>query len=46
MHGHLVAVEIGVERRADKRMQLNGLTLDKHRLEGLNAETMQASERG
>ena len=41
MHGHLVAVEVGVVRRADERMQVNGLALDEHRLERLNAETMQ-----
>ena len=41
MHGHLIAVEVGVERRADERMELNGLALDQHRLEGLNAESMQ-----
>ena len=41
MHGHLIAVEVGVERRADERMELNGLALDQHRLEGLNAEAMQ-----
>ena len=37
MHRHLVAVEVGVERRANERMQLNGLALDQHRLECLNA---------
>ena len=41
VHGHLVAVEVGVERRADERMQLDRLALDQHRLEGLNAESMQ-----
>ncbi len=41
VHGHLVAVEIGVERGADQRMQLNSLALDQHRLERLNAKTMQ-----
>ena len=41
VHGHLVAVEVGVEGRADERMQLDRLALDQHRLEGLNAETMQ-----
>ena len=41
VHGHLIAVEIGVERRADERMQLDGLALDQHRLERLNAEAMQ-----
>ena len=41
VHGHLIAVEVGVERRADERMELNGLALDQHRLECLNAEAMQ-----
>ena len=41
VHGHLVAVEVGVERRANQRMQLDRLALDQHRLERLDAETMQ-----
>ncbi len=41
MHGHLVAIEVRVERRADERMQLNRLTLDEHGLERLNAQAMQ-----
>ena len=41
MHGHLVAVEVGVVRRADQRMQMDGFAFHQHRLEGLNAETMQ-----
>ena len=28
VHGHLVAVEVGVVRRADERMELDGLALD------------------
>ena len=43
VHGHLVAVEVGVEGGADERMDLDGLALDQHRLEGLDAE---AVERG
>ena len=39
--GHLVAVEVGVERRADERMDLQCLALDQHRLEGLDAEAVQ-----
>ncbi len=39
--GHLVAVEVGVERGADQRVQLDGLALDQHRLEGLDAQTVQ-----
>ena len=41
VHGHLVAVEVGVERGADQRMQLDRLALDQHRLEGLDAEAVQ-----
>ena len=41
VHGHLVTVEVGVERRADERMQLDRLALDQHRLEGLDAEAME-----
>ena len=41
MHRHLIAVEVGVEGGAHQRMQLNRLALDKHRLEGLNAEAVQ-----
>ena len=38
---HLVAVEVGVERRAHQRVDLDGLALDQHRLEGLDAEAVQ-----
>ena len=41
VHGHLVAVEVGVEGGADQRMQLDRLALDQHRLEGLDAEAVQ-----
>ncbi len=41
VHGHLVAVEVGVEGRADQRVDLDGLALDEQRLEGLDAEAMQ-----
>ena len=37
MHGDLVAVEVGVERRADQRMDADRLALDEDRLERLNA---------
>ena len=43
MHRHLVAVEVGVEGVADERVDLDGLALHQHRLEGLEAE---AVERG
>jgi hypothetical protein len=39
--GHLVAVEVGVERRAHQRVDLDGLALDQLRLEGLDAEAVQ-----
>ncbi len=46
MHRHLIAVEVGVEGRANQRMQLNRLAFDQLRLESLNAETVQASAPG
>ena len=39
--GHLVAVEVGVERRADQRVKLDGLAFDQDRLERLDAQTVQ-----
>ena len=39
--GHLVTVEVGVEGRADQWVDLDGLALDQHRLEGLDAQTVQ-----
>ena len=39
--GHLIAVEVGVERGAGQRMQLDGLAFDQHGLEGLNSQTVQ-----
>ena len=41
VHGHLVAVEVGVERGADQRVNLDGFAFHQHRLEGLNAEAVQ-----
>ena len=41
VYGHLVAVEVGVERGANQRMQLDRLAFDQHRLERLNAEAME-----
>ena len=41
VNSHLVAIEVGVERRADERMQLDGLAFDQHRLKCLNAEAME-----
>ena len=41
VHGHLVAVEVGVERRAGQGMQLDGQTFYKDGLERLDAEAVQ-----
>src|SRR5690606_3360919 len=41
VHGHLVTVEVGVEGRADQRVDLDGLALDQLRLERLDAQTVQ-----
>ena len=41
VHRHLVAVEVGVEGRADQRVQLDRLALDQHRLERLDAQPVQ-----
>lgn len=41
MDGHLVTVEVRVERGADERVDLDGLALDQLRLEGLDAEAVQ-----
>src|ERR1044072_446431 len=38
---HLVAVEVGVERRADERVNLDRLAFDEHRFESLDAKTVQ-----
>ena len=40
--GHLIAVEVRVERRADHGVEADGLALHQHRLEGLNAQAMQS----
>ena len=39
--GHLIAVEVGVVRRTNQRMKLNGLPFNQHRLERLDTEPMQ-----
>jgi hypothetical protein len=41
VNGHLVAVEVGVEGRADERMQLDSLAFDQDRFEGLDAQAVQ-----
>jgi len=38
---HLVAVEVGVECGTGQRVQLDGTALDQHRVEGLDAQTVQ-----
>jgi len=38
---HLVAVEVGVERGADERVDADRLPLDEHRLERLDPEAVQ-----
>ena len=40
VHRHLVTVEVGVERGAHERVQLDSLALDQDRLEGLDAEAV------
>src|SRR5215211_4408279 len=41
VHGHLVAVEVRVEGGTDERMDLDGLALHEHGLEGLDAEAVE-----
>src|SRR3546814_19223537 len=41
-HGHLIAVEIGVECRADQRVKLDRLALEQHGLERLDAEAVKS----
>ena len=41
MHGHLVAVEVGVEGGADQGVQLDGTSIHQFRLEGLDPQTVQ-----
>ena len=41
MDRHLVAVEVGVERGANQRVELDRLALDEDWLEGLDAKPMQ-----
>src|SRR3990167_6123777 len=42
MNRHLVAVKVRVKSRTHKRMNLNGVSFNKHRLKSLNSETMQS----
>ena len=41
VNGHLVTVEVGVERRANERMELNRFSFDQHRLESLNPQAVE-----
>ncbi len=41
MDGHLVAVEIGIERRTDQRMELDRLAFNQFGLKGLDPQTVQ-----
>ena len=41
VHRHLVAVEVGVERRADERVDADGLPFHEHRLERLDAQAVE-----
>jgi hypothetical protein len=45
VHRHLVAVEVGVERGADQRMDPDGLALDQLGLERLDAQPVQRRAR-
>ena len=40
MHGHLVAVEVGVEAFADQRVNLDGVAFNQHRLKRLDAHAV------
>ncbi len=41
VHGHRVAVEVGVEALADQRVQADGVALDQDGVEGLDAHAVQ-----
>ena len=40
VHGHLVAVEVGVVRSTDQRVQLDSLTFDQYRFKRLDTQTV------
>src|SRR5439155_62134 len=46
VHGHLVAVEVRVERGADERVNSNGFAFDENRFECLNAEAVERGSAG
>ncbi len=41
MHSHLVTVKVGIKCGANQRVELDRLTFDQHRLERLNAKTVE-----
>ena len=41
MHRHLIAVEVGVEGRADQRVETDRFPLDQHRIERLDAQPVE-----
>ena len=42
MHGHLIAVKVGVVTGADQRMNFNCIAFNKNRLERLNSHAMES----
>ena len=42
MHGHLIAVKVGVVTGADQRMDLDGVAFNKHRLKRLDTHAMES----
>jgi hypothetical protein len=40
MNRHLIAVKVGVKRRADERVNFDRFTFDQDRLERLNSQTV------
>ena len=41
VHSHLVTIEVGIEGRANERVQLDSFTFNELRLEGLNTQAVQ-----
>ena len=46
VNGHLVAVKVGIKGGTHQGVQLHGPALHQHRLEGLDAQAVQAWEHG
>ena len=42
VYGHLVTVEVGIERRTNEWMQLNGFAFNQNRFKRLNTQTVQS----